>query len=103
MGIVPALCVGFGSMTVFCNNKQPGYIIERKGVYSWNGAALTMIVSDIHQRRLDGHEDNGEHHKRMLNKIKVVKSKVFKPSVALKKKAIALIPKLQAKLKKMHK
>merc|ERR1712151_304421 len=104
--IVPLLVPGFGSMTMFCDNKQPGYIIERKGVYSWDGKAVTMIVNDINKKRrlnVDKHRKDLPMHKRMLNKIKVVKSKVFKPDVNLKKKAMALVPKLQAKLKKLHK
>merc|ERR1711862_220453 len=69
--IVPALVPGFGSMTMFCDNKQPGYIIERKGVYSWDGKAVTMIVNDINQkRRLNGEKLHKTlpMPKRMLNK-----------------------------------
>merc|ERR1712178_161254 len=124
--MVALLVPGFGSMTMFADNKQPGYIIERKGVYSWDGKAVTMIVSDINKkRRLDKKGKKAAakvpkdtignkivkkviHHlgfgKRMLaKKIKVVKSKMFKPDVTLKKKAYALLPKLKAKLAKMHK
>merc|ERR1719272_1219884 len=90
--VVATSCPGFGSMTMFPNNEQPGYIIERGGVYSWNGKGVTMIVPDIYvKRRLALKEA-------VAKKMKVVKAKVFKISTKLSKKVKALLPKLQAKL-----
>lgn len=58
---MPVKTIGWGGMTIFKNNENPPYQVERGNFYVWDGHGLTMFDPQVHGERVSlEHEEQWE-------------------------------------------